>query len=117
MSSENTEISRIEASVNEIFTYLPDYNVLICRNHGYAIKFGQVRYHLDTKHIIRPEIRTEITDYIADRYSGSFRLPTGKIERISELPVHKKLKYRLGCSYLCQSRMTLFVISKENTIG
>ena len=86
------EASQIQDLITEIFTYLPAYNVLICRKHGYAIHFGSVEYHLSTQHILRPAIRTEIADYILNRYSGPIILPTRKIEQISELLIHLGLK-------------------------
>ena len=98
------DASQIQDLVIGSFTYLPAYNVLIYRQYRYGIQFGQIRYYLDSKHILRPEIRTEITKYILNTYSGSFRLPTEKIERINELPVYKKFIYRSGCSYLYESR-------------
>ena len=101
MSSEAPEISQIQASVDSIFTYLPAYNVLICRGCGYGVHFGQVIYHLTSKHTVRPETRTKISEYIKDHYSGSARLPTRKIEKISELPVHLGFKCNLGCNYIC----------------
>ena len=51
---------------------------------------------------MRPEIRTEITEYISNRYSGPMVFPTGVIEKIPELPVHLGLKCQMGCSYICQ---------------
>ena len=96
------DASQIQDLINEIFTYLPAYNVLICRNCGYAIHFGSVDDHLSTKHVIRPEIRTEIAEYISNRYSGPIILPTGIIEKIPELPVYLGLKCQMGCSYICQ---------------
>ena len=86
------DASQIQDLVNKTFIYLPAYNVLICRQHGYAIHFGSVNEHLSEKHILRPEIRTEIAEYISNRYSGPTVFPTGIIERIPELLVHLGLK-------------------------
>ena len=87
------DASQIQYLINKIFTYLPAYNVLICRNCGFGIYFGLVDTYLSTKHIIRAEIRTEIAEYILNRYSGPIILPTGVIEKIPELPVYLGLKY------------------------
>ena len=107
------EASQIQDLISEIFTYLPAYNVLICRKHGYGIHFGSIKYYLSTQHILRPAIRTEIADYISDRYSGPIILPTNKIEQISELPIHLGLKCQLGYNYIYQPKSLMEKHLKE----
>lgn len=92
MASESPEISQIQASMDSFFTYLSAYNILIYRGYGYKVHFGQVNFHLTEKYTVRPDTRAEISKYIKDRYSGSFRLPIRIIEKISELPVYLGFK-------------------------
>ena len=96
------DASQIQNLITEIFTYLPAYNVLICKTHKYGIHFGSVYLYLSNKHLLRPEIRTEIAEYISDHYSGPTIFPTGIIERIPDLPVYLGLKCQIGCDYICQ---------------
>ena len=87
------DASQIQTTTEEIFTYLPAYNVLICRSYGFNIYFGSVFNHLTIKHVLRPEIRTEIARYISDYYSGPIIIPITVINKIPELPVYLGLKY------------------------
>ena len=96
------DASQIQDLINQIFIYLPVYNVLIYRDYRYTIYFGSVDNYLFTKYVVRPEIRTEITEYISNRYPGPMVFPIGVIEKIPELPVHLGLKCQMGYSYICQ---------------
>ena len=94
------DVSQIQDLINKIFTYLPAYNVFICREYDYGIHFGLVNSHLANKYVVRPEIRTAIDKYILNRYSGPIILPIGIIEKIPDLLVYLGLKCQLGCNYI-----------------
>ena len=96
------DASQIQDLFNKTFTSLPVYNVLICKTYKYSIHFGSVDEYLFKKHILRPEIRTEIVEYISNYYSGPIVYFTGIIERIPELPVYIGVKCRIKYDYICQ---------------
>ena len=55
---------------NQVFTYLSEYNVLICKTHCYAIKTTALRGHLDRLHQdISSEPRNQLAIYTLALYT------------------------------------------------
>lgn len=96
------EPNRVQALTEGLFTYLPAWNVLICRQHEYGVRFNEANTHLLREHELALNTRKEITQYIKDHYSGTVNIPTERIDRISELPVCQGVRCR-HCSYICQT--------------
>ena len=90
-----------QSLTEEVFTFLPTYNALICRDHKYTVRSTEIRSHLRKQH---PQIsagtRGEIISYLSENYSGNITFPSQPVEPIGLLPVYSGTKCT-NCSYIC----------------
>lgn len=115
--------SEIRRLFDQFFTFNPTYQILICKNHEYAIRTNQISAHLDNYHQdILPSSRKELAVYIKSSYTDDIRYPTEKIPPIAYLSIKKdylKCLYLIGdnnkpCGYITSSLKNIKRHLKDN---
>ena len=86
-----------EALFSRFFRYLAEFNVLLCKSHGYAISYSAIQYHLSSYHKeLSPAIRSKLSTYTISLFTNNPRFPIEKINEIPELPLYFGLKCELS---------------------
>ena len=83
----------MEIIFNRFFRYLKEFNVLLYKNHYYAVSYLVIGSYLTSYHKeLSSNTRSKLISYIKSLFTDNPYIPIKKIPEIPELPIYFGLK-------------------------